>query len=113
MRPTPTEPNADSSAGENTNGLRQERDALQQERDSLFDRLARTTAEFQNARRRLEADKDQAVAFANTSESSARAMSCFREARLSRKERFSESSQSESDRRRDDSRDSRTDSCGH
>lgn len=67
MRPTPTEPDADSSAGENTNRLRQERDALQQERDSLFDRLARTTAEFQNARRRLEADKDQAVAFANSS----------------------------------------------
>ena len=79
MRPTPTEPNADSPESENAqaprqdrdaliqerDGLIQERDALQQERDSLFDRLARTTAEFQNARRRLEADKDQAVAFAN------------------------------------------------
>jgi molecular chaperone GrpE len=41
-------------------------DALKQERDSLFDRLARTTADFQNARRRLEADKEQAVAFANS-----------------------------------------------
>jgi molecular chaperone GrpE len=59
MRPTSTEPNADSSEDENT-------DALRQERDSLFERLARTTAEFQNARRRLEADKDQAVAFANS-----------------------------------------------
>jgi molecular chaperone GrpE len=59
MRPTPTEPNADSSESENIETLRQER-------DSLFERLARTTAEFQNARRRLEADKDQAVAFANS-----------------------------------------------
>ncbi len=67
MRPTPTEPDADSSEGENIDSLRQERDALLQERASLFDRLARTTAEFQNARRRLEADKDQAVSFANSS----------------------------------------------
>ncbi len=66
MRPTPTEPNADSPADENAERLRQERDALQQERDGLFDRLARTTADFQNARRRLEADKDQSVAFANS-----------------------------------------------
>jgi len=79
MRPTPTEPNADSPERESSDALPQERDvsiqerdaliqernALQQERDSLFDRLARTTAEFQNARRRLDADKDQAVAFAN------------------------------------------------
>jgi molecular chaperone GrpE len=67
MRPTSTEPDADSSEGENVESLRKERDALLQERDSLFERLARTTAEFQNARRRLEADKDQAVAFANSS----------------------------------------------
>jgi molecular chaperone GrpE len=69
MRPTPAEPNADSTAtgkNENLDSLKQERDALIQERDGLFDRLARVTAEFQNARRRLEADKDQAVSFANT-----------------------------------------------
>src|ERR1700683_15608 len=65
MRPTDTEPDANSSERENAESLRKERDALIQERDSLYDRLARTTAEFQNARRRLEADKDQAVAFAN------------------------------------------------
>jgi molecular chaperone GrpE len=65
MRPTSTEPDTDSSEGENVESLRKERDALLQERDGLFERLARTTAEFQNARRRLEADKDQAVAFAN------------------------------------------------
>jgi molecular chaperone GrpE len=69
MRPTPAEPNADSThrdKSETPDSVRQERDALIQERDSLFDRLARVTAEFQNARRRLEADKDQAVSFANT-----------------------------------------------
>jgi molecular chaperone GrpE len=43
-----------------------ELERLKQERDSLFDRLARTTADFQNARRRLEADKEQSVAYANS-----------------------------------------------
>ena len=66
MRPTQTEPNPDSPADEEAARLRQERDALQQERDGLFDRLARITADFQNARRRLETDKEQAVAFANS-----------------------------------------------
>ena len=66
MRPTDTEPDADSSESENVESLRKERDALIQERDGLFDRLARTTADFQNARRRLEADRDQSVAFANS-----------------------------------------------
>jgi molecular chaperone GrpE len=59
MRPTDTESDADSSESENVESLRKER-------DSLFDRLARATADFQNARRRLEADKDQSVAFANS-----------------------------------------------
>jgi molecular chaperone GrpE len=67
MRPTDTDTDADSSESENVESLRKERDVLLQERDSLFERLARTTAEFQNARRRLEADKDQSVAFANSS----------------------------------------------
>jgi molecular chaperone GrpE len=73
MRPTSAKNSADSPADDNTqrpqpenDATQQDRDALQQERDSLFDRLARATAEFQNARRRLEADKDQAVAFANS-----------------------------------------------
>jgi molecular chaperone GrpE len=86
MRPTHTEPDADSSESENVESLRkeraavaqerdaitqerdaiiQERDALARERDSLFERLARATADFKNATKRLEADKDQAVAFAN------------------------------------------------
>ncbi len=67
MRPTSAESNADSGdKNESADALKHERDALIQERDGLFDRLARVTAEFQNARRRLEADKDQAVSFANT-----------------------------------------------
>jgi molecular chaperone GrpE len=65
MRPTDAQPDADSSESENVESLRKERDALILERDTLFDRLARATADFQNARRRLEADKDQSVAFAN------------------------------------------------
>lgn len=70
-RPGPTGPNAEQSsdsaetAGGEFERIKLERDALQQERDSLFERLARATAEFQNARRRLEADKEQAVAYAN------------------------------------------------
>ncbi len=36
------------------------------ERDELFERLARLQAEFTNARKRLEADKEQAVVFANS-----------------------------------------------
>jgi molecular chaperone GrpE len=39
----------------------------QKERDELFERLARTTAEFQNSRRRLEADVEQRLQYANSS----------------------------------------------
>jgi molecular chaperone GrpE len=59
-QPNPTEDDAGIADGG-------ELEKLRQERDSLFERLARATAEFQNARRRLEADKEQAVAFANSS----------------------------------------------
>lgn len=38
---------------------------LQEERDSLFEQLARVQADFRNAQRRLEADKQQAIQFAN------------------------------------------------
>ena len=40
---------------------------LRAERDDLFQKLARAQAEFQNARKRLDADKEQAVQFANSS----------------------------------------------
>ena len=41
--------------------------ALRRQRDELFERLARLTAEYQNSRRRLEADKEQSLQFANSS----------------------------------------------
>ena len=39
---------------------------LQAERDSLFERLARVSADFQNTRKRLEADMDQRLQYANS-----------------------------------------------
>src|SRR2546423_10610273 len=39
---------------------------LQQERDTLFEQLARVQADFRNAQKRLEADKQQAIQFANS-----------------------------------------------
>lgn len=40
---------------------------LQEERDALFEQVARVQADFRNAQKRLEADKQQAIQFANTS----------------------------------------------
>ena len=40
---------------------------LQQERDSLYERLARATADYQNSRKRLEQEMDQRMQFANSS----------------------------------------------
>src|SRR6266566_4525864 len=39
---------------------------LHSERSDLYNKLARAQAEFQNARKRLEADKEQAVQYANS-----------------------------------------------
>ena len=39
---------------------------LQAERDALFERLARVSAEFRNSQRRLEQEKEQAVQYANS-----------------------------------------------
>ena len=39
---------------------------LRQERDQLFERLARATADFKNAQKRLEADADQRAQYANS-----------------------------------------------
>lgn len=47
--------------GESTTDLAK----LQAERDSLFERLARATAEFQNSRKRMEAEFEQRMAYAN------------------------------------------------
>lgn len=48
------------------NELDQDLKQLQQERDTLFERLARVTADFKNAQKRLEDDKRQAIEFANS-----------------------------------------------
>jgi molecular chaperone GrpE len=40
--------------------------ALRDERDQLYQRLARAQADFANSRRRLETDKEQALQFANS-----------------------------------------------
>src|SRR2546421_2917451 len=40
---------------------------LKAERNDLYNKLARAQAEFQNARKRLESDKEQSVQFANSS----------------------------------------------
>jgi molecular chaperone GrpE len=39
---------------------------LQEERDNLFERLARATADFKNAQKRLEADAEQRLQYANS-----------------------------------------------
>jgi molecular chaperone GrpE len=40
---------------------------MRQERDQLYERLARATAEFKNSQKRLESDFDQRLQYANTS----------------------------------------------
>jgi molecular chaperone GrpE len=44
-----------------------ELDKLKAERDDLFQRLARTTADFKNAQRRMEGEFDQRLQYANSS----------------------------------------------
>jgi molecular chaperone GrpE len=46
---------------------RNEADDLKAERDSLYERLARATAEFKNSQRRMQADSDQRLQYANSS----------------------------------------------
>jgi molecular chaperone GrpE len=41
-------------------------DRLKSERDTLYERLARTTADFQNSRKRLQAEADQRAQYANS-----------------------------------------------
>jgi molecular chaperone GrpE len=67
QEPDQERPESGDRQSADTVGLQAERDALAAERDNLFHRLARAQAEFQNSRRRLDADKEQAVAFANSS----------------------------------------------
>ncbi|HWE94760.1 MAG TPA: nucleotide exchange factor GrpE [Tepidisphaeraceae bacterium] len=44
-----------------------ELDALRADRDSLYDRLARATAEFKNSQRRMQQDLDSRLQYANSS----------------------------------------------
>src|SRR5581483_10166601 len=62
-----TEDLADNSAGdESIPGDSNELTKLRSERDQLYQSLARAQADFQNSRRRLESDKEQAVQYANS-----------------------------------------------
>lgn len=49
-----------------TDAVQDEMSKLRAERDQLFERLARTTAEYQNSRKRLEGEMDQRMQFANS-----------------------------------------------
>jgi molecular chaperone GrpE len=60
------EPTQSGGDGAPTADDLQKLEKLQEERDALFDRLARATAEFKNMQKRLHADKEQAVQFANS-----------------------------------------------
>src|SRR6478609_1654568 len=55
-----------SAADEAVPGDSNEITKLRAERDQLYQSLARAQADFQNSRRRLEADKEQAVQYANS-----------------------------------------------
>jgi molecular chaperone GrpE len=63
--PGPADANADAAEGTlvDSNELIQ----LRTERDQLYERLARATAEFKNTQRRLEAEFEQRAQYANTS----------------------------------------------
>jgi len=62
-----TEDLADNSAADKgMPGDSNELTKLRTERDQLYQSLARAQADFQNSRRRLEADKEQAVQYANS-----------------------------------------------
>jgi molecular chaperone GrpE len=59
-------PSPDGQPADPTAALEADLRKLQDERDRVFDQLARVTADFRNAQKRLEADKQQAIQFANT-----------------------------------------------
>jgi molecular chaperone GrpE len=53
-------------AGGAGSGAQEDSSRLRAERDSLFERLARVSADFQNTRKRLEAEMDQRLQYANS-----------------------------------------------
>ena len=68
---TPFDENLDTSAETADDATTSDADEtlakLQQAHDSLYERLARTTADYQNSRKRLEAEMDQRLQYANSS----------------------------------------------
>ncbi len=69
MNPTTPENDTPDSVESGLEGadLRSELERLTLEKQQLFERLARAQAEFQNSRRRLEQDQEQALQYANQS----------------------------------------------
>lgn len=69
MADTNTNPQTSTASGdgqaEQDQMLSADLEKLQAERDNLFSQLARVQADFKNAQRRLEADKVQAIQYAN------------------------------------------------
>jgi molecular chaperone GrpE len=57
--------NGDGDPADPADALEADLRKLQDERDGLFEQLARVTADFRNAQRRLEQDKQQAIQYAN------------------------------------------------
>ena len=73
-QPAQRDPRASNSPGDGqrneASGQRNESKELAElraERDSLFERLARATAEYKNSQRRMQADADQRLQYANSS----------------------------------------------
>jgi len=65
-----TEPEAEAdedSTSDATAAADEQFRKLQHERDSLYERLARATADYQNSRKRLETEMDQRLQYANAS----------------------------------------------
>ena len=60
LKPTPIRTTTTAAAADSNESLK-----LQAERDDLYQRLARATADFQNTRRRLETEIDQRMQYAN------------------------------------------------
>lgn len=54
-------------AGDESQGQQVDVQKLQAERDELYDRLVRTTADFKNAQKRMQGEFDQRLAYANSS----------------------------------------------
>ena len=68
MSQIPSNENMSDQSGENPaeNELDKIQVELQRDRDDLYERLARVTADFQNTRKRLQSEMDQRLQFANS-----------------------------------------------